>query len=490
MHCAAIYVRISDDREGAGLGVKRQEGDCRDLAERLDWSIADVYPDNDVSAYSGRTRPEYARMLADVRAGHVSAIIAWHPDRLHRSPRELEDFIDLIEQRRVAVQTVRAGEYDLSTPSGRAVARTLGAWARYESEHKAERITAKHAELAAAGALTGGGHRPYGLERIYDRDERPRRVVDLRLVPEEAAIIREAARRVLAGEALAAVCRDLNARGFPTSTGARWSTATLGRLLASARIAGAREHRPRARAETRRVWIGEITARGVYPAIISEEDSARLRALLADPRRRRSPGPAGRNLLTRVLVCHRCPEVFLNSRGGASRGRRAYFCDGQPGRRGCGLTEIDGIGADATVVAWVADALSDATFRQAITRRDGPDDAAALASIGDAERELEQLAADMGGGLISRREWLAARKPVETRLGEARAALASADVVRTLDGVPTDADGIRAYLLDSDIETTRRRAVVLAAVERVTVSPAVKGRGRFDAGRLTPTWRV
>jgi hypothetical protein len=34
---AAIYVRISYDRTGAGLGVTRQEDDCRELCQRKGW---------------------------------------------------------------------------------------------------------------------------------------------------------------------------------------------------------------------------------------------------------------------------------------------------------------------------------------------------------------------------------------------------------------------------------------------------------------------
>jgi hypothetical protein len=41
----AIYVRISSDRTGAGLGVARQEEDCRALCERLGWTVARAYVD-------------------------------------------------------------------------------------------------------------------------------------------------------------------------------------------------------------------------------------------------------------------------------------------------------------------------------------------------------------------------------------------------------------------------------------------------------------
>lgn len=488
---AAIYVRISDDREGAGLGVKRQEDDCRSLADRLGWDVVDVYPDNDISAYSGKPRPHYERLLGDVRAGHIGAIIAWHPDRLHRSPRELEDFIDLIEARRVGVQTVKAGEYDLSTPSGRAVARTLGAWARYESEHKAERIKDKHIELASRGKSTGGGHRPYGYRRIYDREERPRKILREEIVPEEATVIRRAARRILAGEALVAVARDLNARGVPTVTGAKWSTTTLARLLSSARIAGQREHRPRSRGDTRRVVIGEIIGKkAAWPRIITPGQSARLRAMLADPARRTSPGPTGRHLCASgVLYCSRCDQRMIGRAKGPEK--RMYMCDGSPGRPGCGKTFIDGDGVDEIVTGWVAGALSDPDYRAALEQREtGPDDAELLGEIATAEQELEELAADHGNKRITRREWLAARAPIQERIEQARRQLARADTARVLDGVPEGTGDLQAFLLDGTVEVSRRRAVVHVVLDRVIVESAVRGRRRFDADRLTPVWRV
>ena len=62
---AAIYARISSDREGEGLGVARQLEDCARKAAENGWHVGDRYVDDDVSAYSGRPRPEYRRLLAD-----------------------------------------------------------------------------------------------------------------------------------------------------------------------------------------------------------------------------------------------------------------------------------------------------------------------------------------------------------------------------------------------------------------------------------------
>ncbi|MEU0482233.1 recombinase family protein [Streptosporangium sp. NPDC006013] len=153
MRRAAIYCRISQDRGGAGLGIARQEADCRALIERKGWTVVDVYPDNDVSAYSGAPRPAWKRLLADIEDGTVDAIACWHVDRLTRSPRELEDVIDLADRRGVELATV-TGEIDLVTPTGRLIARMLGAAARHEAEHKAERQ--KHQRPRPGRSPAGG----------------------------------------------------------------------------------------------------------------------------------------------------------------------------------------------------------------------------------------------------------------------------------------------------------------------------------------------
>ena len=115
--------------------MQSQESDCRALAASLGCTIVSVHTDNDLSAYSGKPRPAYRAMLREIAAGEVDVVLAWHTDRLHRSPRELEEYIDAAEAHSVITQTVKAGRTDLSTPSGRMLARSLGNFARYEVEH-------------------------------------------------------------------------------------------------------------------------------------------------------------------------------------------------------------------------------------------------------------------------------------------------------------------------------------------------------------------
>ena len=158
MH-ASIYCRISRDRVGAGLGVATQEADCRDLARKLGWTIVTVHTDNDLSAHSGRRRPGYEALLTEIRAGEVGGVLAWHTDRLHRSPVELEAYVTACEAHGVITHTVKAGQLDLSTASGLMVARILGATARHEVDHMIERQNApRNAQLRQANGKAAADH--------------------------------------------------------------------------------------------------------------------------------------------------------------------------------------------------------------------------------------------------------------------------------------------------------------------------------------------
>jgi DNA invertase Pin-like site-specific DNA recombinase len=177
---AAIYARISHDPSGERLGVQRQEADCLEEAKRRGWSVAQVYVDDDISAFNPKkARPEYQRLLSDIQLGSRDGVMIWRLDRLHRQPRELEEFIVLCDKHRVALATV-TGDVDLSTSQGRLLARAWGAFAAHESDVKSERMRRANLERARRG-LARTGWRPYG----FKADGRT-------TIPREAAIIKEA----------------------------------------------------------------------------------------------------------------------------------------------------------------------------------------------------------------------------------------------------------------------------------------------------------
>ncbi len=459
---AAVYVRISQDRGGAGLGVTRQEQDARALCKRLGWEVGAVYADNDMSAYRGKRRPGYLALLDALGDGTVEAVVAWHPDRLHRSPRELEDFIDTIERAHAEVATVTAGDLDLATPAGRMTARIHGAVARHESEHKAERIRRKHVELAETGQVPGGGRRPFGFEsdRVTVRED-------------EAELIRDAAARVLAGQSLRSIVNEWAERGVRTVTGAHWSTTTVKRLLMSGRISGQREHH------------GRIVSTAVWPAIITPEQTVRLRALLKDQRRNRAAGITARKyLLSGFLYCGRC-EVRMTTRPSHNRGHRyeRYVCSVDRG--GCGRCGINAPQLDAVVTEAVLRLIDIPELAEAIERkRRNAATETPVDEIAAVESRRTEMAEMFAHREIDAAEWRAARGVLDNDLQRLQAQVV--EQTQTTHATP-DLSNIRDRWDDLDLEG--RRAIIATVVTRIRIAPTTRAGNKFDPERITIDWR-
>jgi len=461
---AAIYARISKDRYGTEQGVSRQIQECKAYAERHRHTVAEVYVDNDISAYRGKPRPEYRRMCDDIKEGIRDGVITYHLDRLHRNPSELEQFIALIESSKADIRTVSGGDYDLSTSDGRAMARVVGAFASKGSEDMSRRIKSEQRQRAHAGKRSWGGTRAYG----YSADHR-------KLVPKEAAIIREAAKRILAGETLRSVCVDLNTRGAPTATGKTWTQTVLKRILTSGAISG------------QVVYGGEIVADGNWPPIITPRETTRLRTKILDPARRTNRAPR-RYPLTGLVRCGLCGAKMV-ARPRAD-GARRYFCAKGPGFAGCGRMAILSEPLEALIAEAVLHRLDTPGLKRALVQQATQDDEAEALQrqIDEARADLETLATTHGEGHITLAEWLAARKPIEARIDQASRQMNRLTNSTALEGFVGNSEALRGQW--SSLAPARQRAIVAALIDHLTISPAVKGRNTFDPERIGVLWRA
>ena len=264
---------------------------------------------------------------SDIHAGRIDAIVCWHVDRLTRSPRELEDVIDLHDSLGVELATA-TGEIDLSTPTGRMIARTLGAAARHEAEHKAERQARERRQQAQAASRTAPAPAATDTPR-QDHHRRRRSKSDQRSRP--------------AGAGRGSTARHLprpERPRHPLHQGGQWMAPVLKSVLTSARISGRREYH------------GDIVADNAWPAIISLADSDQLRALLNRPGKQAAT--ARTYLYSGILRCHQC-EKGLGGRPHNGRGR--YICGKAPGNGRCGTVAVYADLADAEVRDKVLTAL-------------------------------------------------------------------------------------------------------------------------------------
>jgi site-specific DNA recombinase len=449
---AGIYVRISRDREGLEAGVDRQEADCRTLAASRGWDVAEVYADNDTSATDRKkVRKNYRRMLDDVREGRVGAIVAYSSSRLYRRVRELDELVDLLEERGVEVATVASGRIDLTTADGRMLARILASVDQAEAERIAERTGRSKAELKKKGGWTGGGAPPYGYERV--KDERGK-VAKHRVVPAEKKVIREAVRRVLADHSLNAVVRDLNARGVMPRRGDRWVPSRLRATLTSPFHAG----------------LYPDGTPGGWPAIITADERRLLLARF--PRRETGQKPARAYALSGMAVCSECGRRLLGSGG-------RYVCSTRNG--GCGRVRVASKHLDAYVDQATLDHLRDVPEPEA-SPPDMDDEDEDLGELRAADARLLKLREALGTGEITREDFGPARDALLRRKAEAEARLRERPA-------PEARIEFRKLIDPTPLEQNEELS---AFIERVVVRPATRvGRGaeRDIPDRVTIAWR-
>jgi len=455
---AAVYVRISSDRDGDRLGVKRQEKECRAICDEHGWEAV-VFADNDVSAANKKvTRPRYEALLDELRSGELTAVVCWDLDRLTRQPVELEAFLAIADEVGLRHLVTVAEHVDPAGGDGLLVARIKAAVAAEEIAKTKKRLKLKRDELADAGKYSGGAY-PFG------------RGPGMAIREDEAAIIREAARRVLAGESFRRVAMDLSDRGLGPRSGGRWpGGSNLAQRITAPHIAGLRQHR------------GKIVGNASWKPILNRTVWERLVALRSDPSRRTRSGAPARMLLTGgVTRCGKCGRA-LRARPSAI-GTRRYGCppEGNHGY-GCGGVTRVAEPIDAFVVEAVLTRLecSDLGSLAPVAT-----DLAALDDeLSAVDAKLGALASAWAADTLTQSEWDAARAGLTQRRSELEHKLAVAR--RSSEAAAIAGPSVREAWDKLDLDA-QRRVIAELLPGGVTVHPIGRGQGR---GVFDPTTTI
>lgn len=471
-----VYLRISEDSRGEALGVARQREDCCGLATVRRWTPV-VYEDNDVSAFRRSVvRPEFERMLTDLKSGSIRGIVVYDLDRLARQPKDLERLIDIYEDTPGLICASLQGDINLATADGRTMARVMVAFANKSSADTARRVKRKQLELAANGTLVHCGRIPFGWQADGKSAD-----------PDARQEILKAHERILAGDKVSDIRDDWQARGVvPRSpTGQRHGRrkehaelqySTVSRVLTSPALAGLK------------VYQGEIVTgedgrpiQGAWDAICTPDRLEAVKGALEA--RRMGWMPSGVSyLLSGIARCGKCTHPMRGQFRKDRHGDRipAYTCNTGGPTPGCG-----GVGRVADPVDHhIITLILEDQARQRVRAEMDPEPWRGEQELGEVLADITELTEAVKARTVTMSVMLQLMPDLERRrdalLRERRSALAESAQTTTI--TVGSRDEFDALPLD------RQRALVLKSLKAVVIHPAGRGRRKFDINLIEPVW--
>lgn len=484
---AGCYLRISSDPQDKRAGVSRQREDTAALCEIKGWRVAGHYVDNDRSASNGKQRPEWDRLLSDIKAGKVDAIAAWDQDRGWRMMRELEELRRFFAGvgRPVLFATTGQGDIDLNSPTGVLTVHIKTA----VSEHEIAMMRVRQLRAARQRAESGKPkwRRAFGyLPFVGDkRDDDGTREPD----PVTAPLVAEAYRAILAGASLKDVAALFNDAGHYGLTGKPWTPSTVSLFMRAPRNAALRDYQ------------GEILGPGTWTPLVDPDLWRAVQNKMNAPGRKPGPKAVSKHLLTGMLICggcgHHLSGHWVMQRTGGQPGRLKAGEARRPGIiahtityacKGCYGCSIRAEHIEPMIHAWIVGTLEapDAVDLLKSRQHDTADAEALRVERATLLARLDEIAAERADGLIDGRGYAAMTERVNAKLADIEQRQNDAERVRIFDDLPLGTPEVAAKV--AELSPDRLRAVMDVLME-VTVMPVGKGGKEFKPERVQVKWR-
>ena len=326
---AALYARVSSDRQDVDLSVAAQLRALRDYAKSNGYTVAREYVDE---AESGRIadRPQFRKMIEEGgrAAAPFEVILVWKFSRFTRKREHAVAFKSML--RRKGIRVVSITEHADDSPTGKLMEAIIESVDEFYSENLAQEVVRGMREAASRGYFLGS-RAPFGYKRVKVHDgvkERPTLEVD----PEAAPIVKEIFESSMRGNGLKEICKDLNNRGI-TNKGKRWQKNVLRYLLTNESYTGTAVWGLKTKDEK---GVEPVRVENAWPALVSRETFDLVQHGLREraPMVVRPGNVGSKYLLSGLLRCGVCGKPYASQ--GAKSGQFAYYVCASLFREGAG----------------------------------------------------------------------------------------------------------------------------------------------------------
>ena len=480
---AALYARVSSDRQDVDLSVAAQLRALRDHARKNGYLVAREYVDE---AESGRIadRPEFRKMIdaASKTNAPFREILVWKFSRFTRKREHAVAFKSML--RRKGVRVVSITEQADDTPTGKLLEGIIESVDEFYSENLAQEVTRGMREAASRGFWVAS-RTPYGYNRVMVQDGAKKRPT-LEPDPDAARVVKRIFDMAEAGTGMLKIAQALNDEGIASPAGKLWSKNGIHFILRNEVYTGALVWGTKGKGKDEPVRVEKA-----FPSIVSKTRFRRVNRLMRSraPKRAHPRRVGSTYLLSGLVKCKACNRALSGQ--DAKSGQFAYYvCQSimKRGKDACDTPRLNARRFEELVVGKIrSNILTESSITELVKVVDEEMDGVAREQrkrlqtvedeLEDVKRKLgriwhviETTDIDIADAADRIKEHRDRQERLEDAAAEARAILADRRAV--LDDVET----ITAYAKDmrdflNESELTERRAFIESFVKEIVVMP-------------------